>query len=356
MRTYSIAFLLSFGVAALITPLVLRFATWLRLYDEPDGDRKIHAEAIPRLGGIAMAVAFALPLFGMYAVPNSMYAVLHGNESKLFSFAAGAACIIGLGIADDLRGVGAKTKLAVQCVAGLILWLGGISFEKITILGQTVVVGAFSLPLTMLWVATLVNAMNLIDGLDGLAAGVAFFTSFTLFTLALIDGNALLAVVSVCVAGATLGFLLYNFSPALIFMGDTGSMLLGYVFAACGLWATAKRSTALSLLLPAVAMGLPLFDTIFAFARRAISGRSPFSSDRAHIHHRMLDLGLNQRQVALGLYLVCVVLAATAITIRITDDLRYGAILVALVIAISGASRAMQTRRIRAEQDAQARG
>ncbi|MEY3013328.1 MAG: hypothetical protein RIT45_2063, partial [Pseudomonadota bacterium] len=221
---------------------------------------------------------------------------------------------------------------------------------KISILGTTFEIGALSLPLTLLWVAALVNAMNLIDGLDGLAAGVAFFASFSLFVIALVDGNVMLATFTASLAGAVLGFLLYNFSPALIFMGDTGSMVLGYVFAACGLWATSKRSTALSLLLPAVALGVPLFDTAFAFTRRALTGRSPFSSDRGHIHHRLLDLGLTQRQVVLGLYLVCVVLAATAVIIRVTDDLRYGAVLVALIIAMVGAGRALRSRASRVRE------
>lgn len=344
MRTYAIAFLLSLGLAALLTPVVLRFAVSMRLYDIPDGERKIHAVSIPRLGGIAITLAFTLPLVGMYLLPNKLSAFLHGNDTRLLSFVAGLACIVGLGIADDLRGVGAKTKLAVQSVAAVILWSGGISFDQISILGNSIELGSLSLGVTILWVTALVNAMNLIDGLDGLAAGVAFFASFSLFIIALIDGNAILACFSASLAGAVLGFLLYNFSPALIFMGDTGSMVLGYVFAACGLWATSKRSTALSLLLPMVALGVPIFDTIFAFSRRALSGRSPFSSDRGHIHHRLMDLGLTQRQVVLTLYLICVLLSAVAVTIRATDDLRYGAVIVALVIAMAGAGRALRMR------------
>jgi UDP-GlcNAc:undecaprenyl-phosphate/decaprenyl-phosphate GlcNAc-1-phosphate transferase len=350
VRTFLVAFLLGLGVSSLATPLVLRFARARKLFDVPDGARKIHARAIPRLGGVAITAGFVVPLLAVLFAPNRLGAALHADTDRLIAFIVGMAGIVGLGIVDDLKGVGAWGKLSVQATVGVVLWWGGLSFDQITVLDHPIELGVLSLPFTIIWVAALVNAMNLIDGLDGLAAGVAFFAAFSLFTIALIDNNAILALFAAALAGSVLGFLLYNFSPALIFMGDTGSMTIGYIFAACALWSTSKRSTALSLLLPVVALGVPVLDTLFAFARRALTGRSPFSSDRGHIHHRLLDVGMTQGQAVLALYTVCVVLSVGAIVIRTTDDLRYGGVLIALLGALAAVSRTFRSQILRSRE------
>lgn len=335
MRTFLVAFLLSLSVSALLTPLVLRMARRLSLFDQPDGDRKIHTRAIPRLGGISIVLGFSAPVLGLLMLDQSMSQVLRKEPDHAIAFFAGLIVIAVLGLIDDLRGLGAWPKLAVQVAVGVGVWSAGLSFDHFTILDHPIQLGLWSLPLTVLWIAGLINAMNLIDGLDGLAAGVAFFAAFSLFTLALLDNNPVLALFGAALGGSVLGFLLYNFSPALIFMGDTGSMTLGYIFATSALWSVGKRSTALSLLLPVVALGLPIVDTLFAFVRRALAGRSPFSSDRQHIHHRLIDVGLSHRRAVLILYLICVLLVAIAIITRATDDLRWGVAALALALALT---------------------
>ena len=350
MRTQIVAFLLSLGVSALLTPIVLRLANRFNLYDAPDGERKIHTRQIPRLGGIAIVAGFLTPLLGLLFYTNLYTLELKGDELRLSVFLAGIAGIVGLGLYDDLKGCGAGPKLLVQGLVGALLWYGGISFDAVTIFDHSFTFGWLSLPLTMLWVAGVINAMNLIDGLDGLAGGVAFFAAISLFSIAWLNGDPILALFGAALAGSALGFLLYNFSPAMIFMGDTGSMMIGYAFAAAALWSANKRTTAMAMLLPALALGLPLFDTIYAFMRRIVQGKSPFQSDRQHIHHRLLDAGLSHRDAVLVLYGVCVTLTLTAVAIRSTEDPTYGVVVLTLATVIFIATRWM-IRRSRRMQD-----
>ena len=342
MRSYLVAFLLALGVSALLTPMVLGAARRLRLFDAPDGVRKIHTTATPRLGGIAIAAGFFAPIIGLVFYTNKFAVNLQSDIVRLTLFIAGGVAILLLGLVDDIKGVGAWGKLTVQTGVGVALWYGGLSFDHIFIFGHDLTFGVLSLPLTVVWVAGIINAMNLIDGLDGLAAGVAFFAAFSLFLISLIDGNTMLALFAVALAGSVLGFLLYNFNPALIFMGDSGSMTIGYVFAACALWSAGKRSTAVSLALPILALGLPIFDTLFAFGRRAIRGQSPFESDRGHIHHRLVDSGFSHRQSVLLLYLLCCIFTGAAVVTRATDDPLYSIVLVSLTVVIIVAVRAVR--------------
>ncbi len=316
MRTFLVAFLMALGIAALTTSPVLHLARWLRLFDQPDGVRKIHRDAIPRLGGIALAAGYLSPIVALLFYTNTFANELRGHDTRLHAFFIGAFAIVGLGVYDDIHGCGAWAKLGVQSGVAALLWYVGLRFDSFSFLGTSYELGVLSLPVTMLWIAGIINAINLIDGMDGLAAGVTVFASLALFIIAIMDGNPILALFASVLGGASLGFLLYNFSPALIFMGDSGSMGIGYMFAVASLWTISKRSTALALVLPAVALGLPILDTFLAFGRRAIRGTSPFHSDREHIHHRLLDLGLSTRQAVLVLYLICLLLTAVVVAIR----------------------------------------
>ena len=340
-----VAFLVSVGVVALATPMVLAWSKRLGLYDQPDGDRKVHAQPIPRTGGVAIAAGLLVPFIGLAFWGNDFSAELRQDEERLVAFIGGFAAILGLGLYDDVKGVGAWGKLSVQMLVGLLLWTSDLRVSTLTVFDEYIHLGLWSLPLTMLWVAGFVNAMNLIDGLDGLAAGVAFFASASLFGVALIDNSPFLALMGAVTAGSALGFLLFNFSPAMIFMGDSGSMILGYVFAVAGLWSASKRASAFALGLPLVALGLPLADTAVAFLRRAIAGKSPFQADRGHIHHRLLDLGLTQRQAVLIIYGVCVALTATAILLRLTEDLSIGGSVLALALTIVVSTRVWMRNR-----------
>ncbi len=330
---------------ALATPIVLDWSRRLGLYDQPDADRKVHDRPIPRTGGLAIAAGLLVPFIGLAFWGNDFSAELRQDEERLVAFIGGFAAILGLGVYDDIKGVGAWGKLSVQMLVGMLLWTSELRVSTLTVFDHYIDLGLWSLPLTMLWVAGFVNAMNLIDGLDGLAAGVAFFASASLFGVALIDNSPFLALMGAVTAGAALGFLLFNFSPAMIFMGDSGSMILGYVFAVAGLWSASKRASAFALGLPLVAMGLPLADTAVAFVRRALSGRSPFQADRGHIHHRLLDLGLSHRQAVLIIYGVCVALTATAILLRITEDLAVGGSILALALTVTVSTRIWMRRR-----------
>lgn len=317
MRTYLVAFLTALGVAALATPIVLHVSRRLGLYDQPDAERKVHTVRMPRTGGVAIAAGFLAPIVALLFYGNVFADALKENSERLVAFLTGLSAILLLGVYDDVKGCGAWSKLGVQTLVAVVLWQGGLRFEAFTVAGTTFELGLASLPMTVLWVSGIVNAMNLIDGLDGLAAGVAFFAGAALFLTSQLDANPMLCLFAAAITGSVLGFLFYNFSPALIFMGDSGSMTIGYTFAAAGLWSTGKRSTLLAVMLPMLALGLPLLDTTLAFLRRTVQGRSPFHSDRRHIHHRLLDLGLSQRQAVLVLYLVCVVLTGAVVALRV---------------------------------------
>ena len=356
MRTQVVAFFLSLGVSALMTPIVLRLSRRFNLFDEPDGDRKIHTGKIPRLGGIGIALGLLAPLLGLLFHTNDYAIVLRGDELRLSAFFVGLFAIVGLGLYDDLHGAGAILKLTVQCMVGALLWYAGVTIKRMVLFDQVIEFGIWSLPLTMLWVAGLINAMNLIDGLDGLAGGVAFFAAISLFVIAWFDGNIILGLFGAAIAGSVMGFLLYNFAPAMIFMGDAGSMTIGYVFAVAALWSAAKRSTVMALMLPVIALGVPILDTLFAFTRRAATGRSPFRSDRGHIHHRLLDAGLSHRQAVLAIYAVCCVLTGAAVVMRATEDPVSGLMLLGLAVALAVTARAMfrLARAVRSREQAPA--
>jgi UDP-GlcNAc:undecaprenyl-phosphate/decaprenyl-phosphate GlcNAc-1-phosphate transferase len=200
--------------------------------------------------------------------------------------------------------------------------------------------GVFALPITVVWIVGIINAVNLIDGLDGLAAGVVFFAGLTNFIIACISGSTFVAVVMAATLGAVIGFLFYNFNPARIFMGDSGSYFLGYLLAAtslCG--ATTKASTAVSLLVPVVALGVPIFDTLFAMVRRILEKRSIFSPDRGHIHHRLLDMGITHRRAVLIIYGVSVVFTVSAIAISLGRSWHVGLAMLAASVVLVGLVR-----------------
>ena len=346
-KSFIVAFLLALGLAALVTPIMLRLSIRMGWCDQPDGDRKVHKRPIPRTGGVAIAVGLLAPLVGLVFWGNDFSALLQQDVRRLTGFFGGALAILGLGLYDDIKGVGAWGKLGVQCAVGVMLWLCDLRFAFVTIAGHTIDLGIWSLPLTILWLAAIINALNLIDGLDGLAAGVTVIAASSLAAIALLDGHEFLALFAIALAGSSAGFLFYNFSPALIFMGDSGSMTIGYAFATAALWSASKRSTVLALSLPIVALGLPIADTAIAFLRRALQRRSPFQSDRGHVHHKLLDSGLSDRQAVLALYAICVVLSVGAVYVRITDDLRVGAATIAIAALVFVLVRALQARQQR---------
>jgi UDP-GlcNAc:undecaprenyl-phosphate GlcNAc-1-phosphate transferase len=326
MRSYFAAFLVAFLAAAVLTPLVRRLAFRLGAVSHPGG-RHVHRSAVPRLGGIAIYAAFLLPIGALLFVDSSVGHMVRAHALRASGLLAGATAITLLGVIDDTRGVRAVLKLAAQVAVAAFTFACGYRIDAIALpfIGP-VQMGVFAFPVTVLWITGIVNAVNLIDGLDGLAAGVVLFAALTNFVIANIAGSVFIAVVMATTAGALLGFLLFNFNPARIFMGDSGSYLGGYVLAATVLAGSTaqKASTAVSLLVPCLALGVPIFDTLFSMFRRFIERRPLFSPDRGHIHHRLLDMGLTHRRAVLTLYGVSAVFSITAIAASIGKDWQIG--------------------------------
>jgi UDP-GlcNAc:undecaprenyl-phosphate GlcNAc-1-phosphate transferase len=321
MLTHGFSFLLSLVTAAVLTPLVRTLALRQGLLDHAISERKIHGAPIPRLGGIAIFCAFHAPFFVLLLDRNPVSGALYADLDRVLAVLVGGICITLLGVYDDLRGSGAAKKFAVQfAVAGLTYYFGFRIDQVTNPFGEPLELGVLGLPVTLLWIVGVINAMNLIDGLDGLAAGVAVFAAVANFVIALDRGDPLMLTVSASLAGAILGFLVYNFYPATIFMGDSGSMFLGFVLATTAIQTNQKASTTVALLIPIVMLGLPILDTLLAIARRAASGRSLFRADREHIHHRMLSLGLTQRQATLYLYALCLFLGLSALALTVANS------------------------------------
>jgi UDP-GlcNAc:undecaprenyl-phosphate/decaprenyl-phosphate GlcNAc-1-phosphate transferase len=314
------ASLLSFTVAtvtsASLTPLVRNIAVRRGALDQASGGRKVHVRPTPRLGGIAIVAAFLLPLIALFFVDSEIGRRFYGSQLQSLGMLVGGIAIAALGIYDDLKGANAKLKFLVQFGVALVMYWCGFQINRIaTPFGMDIELGALALPFTMLWIAGVINAVNLIDGLDGLAGGIALIAVTSTGVIAALRGDALTLLVTATLAGAVLGFLRYNFNPASIFMGDTGSMFLGFVLATTGVRANVQASTAVSVLVPILALGIPITDTLLAMARRAASGVPLFSADRGHIHHRLLDVGLSHRQTVLLLYGVSAVLGAAAVVV-----------------------------------------
>lgn len=316
MITYLVAFSLALITALTLTPLVRWGAFRFGLVDDGSEARKVHEKPIPRLGGIAIVIAYFLPVIGLLFIENRISEAYYADLYKVVGLVGGAGVVVALGLADDLWGLSAKFKLAVQVAIAVGVYCLGFEIGQFaTPFGITLQLGWFALPVTVLWIVGVMNAINLIDGLDGLAGGISLFAVITLFVLALIKGNVVIGLTAVSLAGALLGFLRYNFNPASIFMGDSGSLFLGFVLSTTAIWGNTKSSTVVALMIPILALGLPLFDTTVAIVRRFLGGRGIFSADRGHIHHRLLDLGLTHRQVVLVLYGVSITFTGLALSL-----------------------------------------
>jgi UDP-GlcNAc:undecaprenyl-phosphate/decaprenyl-phosphate GlcNAc-1-phosphate transferase len=318
MRTATVAFVASTVTAGLLTPAIRRAAYRWGFLDHALTSRKIHGKPIPRLGGIAIVLAFYTPLVALFFVNSEVGGRFLAQPTRAFALFAGGLAIAGLGVWDDLKGANAKTKFLVQfAVAGAMYALGYRIDEIANPFGPPIQLGYLALPFTLLWITGVINAVNLIDGLDGLAGGVSFIAVATTFAIAGLRGEPLMVLFTAALAGAALGFLFYNFNPATIFMGDTGSMFLGFVLATTAIQTNQNASApaAVAILVPVIALGLPIGDTLLAMARRAARGAPLFSADRGHIHHRLLDLGLGHRQTVLVLYGASIVLGLSAVAL-----------------------------------------
>lgn len=333
MLTYLISFLIALGLSTALIPSIKSLARRLRLFDRNLSSRKIHTAQIPRLGGVAIVAGFYAPLLGLLFHDNQVAQRVYQNPGQIWALFAGGLVIFGLGLFDDLRGAGAKLKFAVQLGVAIAMCAAGfrVSMLALPFLGA-LPLGPFGVPLTVIWIVGVINAFNLIDGLDGLAGGVAFFSIATVFVLAVAGGDVLMSTYMAALGGGVLGFLIFNFNPASIFMGDSGSMFLGFVLAVSSIQTSTKRGTAVAMLIPIVSLGLPIMDTLLAMVRRFIAGRSMFRADREHIHHRLLALGFSQRRAVILLYGFCLFLAAVAVAMTFANSQQTALLLVVVAI------------------------
>jgi len=257
-----------------------------------------------------------------------------GRFPHVWGLLAGGTVVFLVGVVDDLKGISPRAKLAGQVAGAVLASLLGVRVEFLTNPWDGLIfLGGFSLPVTVLWLVAITNALNLIDGLDGLAAGVAAIAGACLAAVAWLEGQGQVGVAAVALAATAAAFLRYNFHPALLFMGDSGAMFLGFNLAALAVLGTAKSTTVLSLLVPVLALGLPILDTFWAIVRRLVQGRPVFSADKGHLHHLLLRMGLNQRQAVLLIYGMHTSLSLCAVLLAMLTTAQSLLMLAAIVIA-----------------------
>ncbi|MCZ6688430.1 MAG: MraY family glycosyltransferase [Planctomycetota bacterium] len=324
MKTYAGIFLLSLLLAALLTPVARALAIRLGAMDRP-GRRKVHRGAVPRLGGIAIYAAFFLPLLSLLLISNTVTAEVATRFPEILGILVGSTIILAVGVADDLRGWSPWIKLPIEIVAAVVVYKMGVQITHVTNpFGDPIAFGAASPVITVIWIVGITNAINLIDGIDGLAAGVTAFAAIALFICALALNNVVGAVLVIGLAGAILGFLQHNFHPARIFMGDSGSLFVGFTLASLSILGSLKSSAVVAMTIPVLIFGLPIADTTFAAARRFFRGRPIFRGDDEHIHHTLLRQGFTQRQSSLILYSVTAFLGGVAILITYNNTREIG--------------------------------
>ncbi|NLY08303.1 MAG: undecaprenyl/decaprenyl-phosphate alpha-N-acetylglucosaminyl 1-phosphate transferase [Tissierellia bacterium] len=323
------AFLLTFVISLIMTPIVIRLAKATGTMDIPKDDRRMHNKAMPLMGGLAMYIAIMVGIL-VYLPINQ----------KTLSIILGATIILISGIIDDRKGMSPKTKVLFQLVAAIILILGGVSVDFITnpftSSGNVYALGLFAIPLTIFWIVGITNTINLIDGLDGLAAGVTMIASFFLMLVAYRFDETKAALLSAMMMGACAGFLPYNFNPAKIFMGDTGALFLGFMMAVTTIDGVMKSIATVAVVVPIIILGVPIFDTFFAIVRRTMQGKSFAEADKNHLHHRLLGKGLTQKKTVLVLYGITAIFGFTSFLISEANSTRgvYLSFLILLVSAV----------------------
>ncbi len=306
MLSVGAALLCAFAVSFLMCPLVKSFAYKIGAIDVPKDNRRMHKKPVPRLGGLAIFLGFMVSILLFVRIDHQLKGIL-----------LGASIIAVLGVVDDMSPLRAYFKFCVQVAAALVAVFHGVVIE---ILSNPNVFASnpywelnwLSIPITVLWIVGITNAVNLIDGLDGLACGVSTISAVSMLVIALLVSEGEVALVMASLVGACLGFMPYNRNPAKMFMGDTGSTFLGYILATISIQGLFKYYAIVSFAVPFLILGLPMFDTLFAIIRRLAHGQNPMAPDRGHIHHRLIDMGLNQKQAVAALYVISSSIAFTA--------------------------------------------
>lgn len=314
------SFLLAFIVAFIATPFVKKLAYKIGAVDVPTDSRRMHKTPKARLGGLAIFIAFLVSVCIFTEIPKSVLGIM-----------LGALIIVVLGIFDDINPLSAKFKFCVQTLAAIVPVCFGVVIERISVPAfissdGVVELGFLGFPLTVLWIVAITNALNLIDGLDGLAIGVATISSITLLCISLILGNSLVVILTAALSGACLGFFPYNFNPAKLFMGDTGALFLGYSLATISVLGLFKGYAIISVAVPILILALPIFDTSFAILRRIKNHQPIMAPDRGHLHHKLIDSGLSQKQAVAVIYAMCIILCLFAVFLLATGAVQILAI------------------------------
>jgi UDP-GlcNAc:undecaprenyl-phosphate GlcNAc-1-phosphate transferase len=320
----------------ILTRYVRDYATAHGWVAVPTGGRHLHSNSLPRLGGIAIFVSFSL------SIAVSLLLSAHNRDLQsvfslkpLLTILVPSSLIFLLGVYDDVYGAGPYLKFSVQAIGAGMLFYGGLRIVNIPVaFGSHTLPWFLGLPLTVLWVLAITNAFNLIDGLDGLAAGSALFSTLVAFVVALLNGPTLVTVMTIALAGAILGFLRYNFNPATIFLGDSGSLFIGFLLSALALEGAQKAPTIVAVAIPVVSFGLPILETSLSVVRRLISGRPVFTADREHIHHKLLQHGMSHRQVVILLYGVSAAFAMLSLFLLWPTGSSLGLVLAVLGVGI----------------------
>ncbi len=319
-------------ISFIITPLVKKFAIKVNAIDVPKDERRVHSKPIPVMGGLAIYISFVIGV------------ILYNGilTSSQLGIIVGATIIVIGGVIDDIKELSAKYKLLIQIAAAACILISGVSISVLTNPFREFYpylnIGWISIPMTIIWILGVTNAFNLIDGLDGLAAGIAFISCVTLMIVSIINGRLEAAFLTAVLSGAILGFLPYNFNPASIFMGDTGSQLLGFLLAAISIEGAIKSATAFVIAVPILAFALPIYDILFAMIRRKANGKPMMQADKGHLHHRLLDMGLNQREAVIIMYFISAVLGGIAIiAMKMNNQRAYFVLALVMVISVAAA-------------------
>ncbi|MDO8685064.1 MAG: MraY family glycosyltransferase [Clostridiales bacterium] len=341
---YIISFFLAFVTAFCATPIARRLAFKVGAVDIPKDARRMHDRPTALLGGLAIVSGFLLSvLFNIITSANIITA-----DKKLAGLLAGIVVILVMGVLDDIHTMNAKLKLAFQIVAAILVVL--ISDTRIlsitnpfSALGYSELPLIISYPLTIIWIIAITNAINLIDGLDGLAAGVASISSLSLFFVSLLSFNIDIytSLLTAALAGASLGFLPFNYNPAKIFMGEPGTAFLGFTLGVISIQGVLKSYAAISIAIPILILGLPLFDTVFAIIRRVARGKSIFEADRGHLHHRLIDMGFSHRQSVVAMYVASAILGLCAVVLADRGAVAAIILLISLSVFVIGGARYM---------------
>ncbi len=328
MTTILFTFVLALILSLLLTPLVKKLGIKLGAMDIPDA-RKMHHSPIPRTGGLAIFVA-AMATAGIAGLLKTSVSELMIMNDEVLFFLAGALVVFGIGLFDDFHRLGPWTKFAFQLIGATLAFAGGVNVNGFHVFGTVIQSPVFNYALTVFWFLLFINAINLVDGLDGLAGGIVVFASLVMVILSILREEFLVAIYFSILSGSVLGFLRYDFNPASIFLGDGGSYFLGYAIAGLSIIGSVKSQMGAAITIPILALGIPLFDTMFSPVRRFVRGRKMFSPDSGHIHHKLIKMGLTTKRAVLTIYGVTLFLCILAVIATNLRDEQAGLFLIIL--------------------------